>query len=117
MLWFLFTVVEKSSTVSEEDNASRLLHLTVKQKSSLYEEFHSENGLDDAEPELISEHHSSYYFCTVIPSPPSMSMLNMLHVLNTLLIMIHSIRCILCNFVLASYFKYSSPPRAWLSNV
>lgn len=76
-------MVEKPSVTSEEANDSRLLHSAVKeQSSSSYEKFHSENGVDNAEPELINEDHPSY--CTANPSPPSMSMLN-IHVLNILL--------------------------------
>ena len=77
MLWFLFTVGKEPSTAFEEvnDTTCRSVCFTVNENSTSYGEFILENAVVDVtEPDLINENHPSYYSCTVIPSPPSISL-------------------------------------------
>ena len=97
MLWFLFTVVEESSTAFEKVDDSRSVHCTASGNTftpspSSYKEFRSVNEVvnNDSELELINltEGLSSndIMLCAVNISPPSMSMLN-IPVLNAYLFM------------------------------
>ena len=72
-------MVKEPSTAFEEVNDSRSVDFTVNEKSTSYGEFISENPMVDvAEPDLTNEDHPSYYSYAVIPSPPSMSLLNII---------------------------------------